>query len=142
MRPDHQKEKHRKIIGSILVVFGTMMLLSSLFAYNILEFIFTLEFVDRLDVWDFGLITIVEPFRFFYIVPILTSLWGALQLATGIGLLNRQDWAEKLSFVLAFFMLFNMPFGTALAIYIFYAFLDGHKKTASRHGSSAVSQNR
>lgn len=128
MEPGPQREKHTRIIGAILTIFGSFMLLGSLFAYNIMEFIFNLELSDEVRHWDLGIFSIDDPYKFFYFIPIICAIYGALELGTGIGLLNKQAWAEKMSMVLACFMIFNVPIGTALAVYIFYTFINGSSK--------------
>lgn len=130
MRTQTNNSDHHKIIGSIFIVFGAFCLIASLFAYNILEFIFSLNMTDETYHWGSDVITIDNPSRLFFIIPIITTVWACLQISAGLGVLKKQEWAEKLSMVLAIFMIFNMPLGTAFSIYIFYVFL--HK---DRHNS-------
>jgi hypothetical protein len=44
-------------------------------------------------------------------------LKAVLGLATGLGLLQRENWARPLAIVMSFFELLHIPFGTALGIY-------------------------
>jgi hypothetical protein len=48
---------------------------------------------------------------------------GAVGLAAGWGLLNREPWARILVLILAFLSLINPPFGTALGIYTLWVLL-------------------
>jgi hypothetical protein len=48
---------------------------------------------------------------------------GALSIATGWGLLDRQPWARTLAIVLGCFSLLDVPFGTALGVYTLWVLL-------------------
>ncbi len=41
----------------------------------------------------------------------------------GLGLMARKPWARVLTLIVSFFHLFNIPFGTALAVYSFWVLL-------------------
>ncbi len=40
--------------------------------------------------------------------------------AAGVGLLQYRDWARTLAIIMAVFLLFHFPIGTAIAIYAFW----------------------
>lgn len=48
---------------------------------------------------------------------------AAAGFLAGWGLLQREPWARVLTIILAFFALFNIPFGTALGIYSLWVLL-------------------
>ncbi len=50
-------------------------------------------------------------------VTIVIYLRGILGVLVGIGLLRRERWARPLGLVVAVFLLFKIPIGTALGIY-------------------------
>ncbi len=58
-----------------------------------------------------------------FIRPLLSAIAivlickAAVGIATGLGLLQRQDWGRILAIVLGVVSLINIPFGTALGIY-------------------------
>jgi phage shock protein PspC (stress-responsive transcriptional regulator) len=56
-------------------------------------------------------------------IALLISGKGVLGVAAGIGLLKRAAWARALALFLAFLSLFELPFGTALAIYTIWVLL-------------------
>lgn len=57
-------------------------------------------------------------------------------IITGLGLLQLKKWARILAIILAFFGLFNLPFGTALSIYSFWVLFNGDTGAlfSERHG--------
>jgi len=50
----------------------------------------------------------------------LLLILSALGIIGGIGLLTYRNWARIMILILSVFDLFNIPFGTALAIYTFW----------------------
>ena len=123
MSKNQQKEKHASIIGSIFIVLGSLSLMSSFFAFSFIDLFHHSSWANSLDIIDFGSFSIHEPIRLFYFFPAFISVFGLLKLIAGLGIKNNKPWAEKLSIILAFFMLFSAPLGTAFAIYIFYTFV-------------------
>ena len=63
---------------------------------------------------------------------------AAVELIAGWGLLRREPWARMLTIVLAFFSLFNIPFGTALGIYTLWVLLPSESDQEYRAESKAA----
>jgi len=59
----------------------------------------------------------------FATIGILILAKAAAGFLAGWGLLQRAPWARMLTIILAFFALFNIPFGTALGIYTLWVLL-------------------
>lgn len=140
MSKSQQKEKHTRIIGSIFLVLGSLSLLGSFFAFNLVDFFHNSSWADELNVFDFEFFSVHEPTRLLYFFPAYISIFGLLKLIAGLGIMNYKPWAEKLSIVLGFFMFFNMPLGTAFAVYIFYTFVglkSGEAENQQDHASQA-----
>jgi phage shock protein PspC (stress-responsive transcriptional regulator) len=57
------------------------------------------------------------------IIALLISGKGLLGVVAGLGLLKRARWARALVLFIAFLSLFELPFGTALAIYTLWVLL-------------------
>ena len=57
------------------------------------------------------------------IIALLISGKGLLGVVAGLGLMRRATWARALVLFLAFLSLFELPFGTALAIYTLWVLL-------------------
>ena len=131
MTNQDQKARHTKIIGNIFIVFGSLTLIASIIAFNLIDFIQYTFLADEIEIIDLGLFRIDEPMKLLYFLPSFVAFVGAIKLAAGLGIVNKMVWAETLSLVLAFFMLFNMPFGTAFAVYIFYTFIGLKDKSTS-----------
>ena len=51
------------------------------------------------------------------LIATIVVIKSLCSLATGIGLLQRENWARPLAIVMSFFELLHPPFGTALGIY-------------------------
>lgn len=118
-----QMQKHTKIIGNIFIILGSLSLIGSLLAFILID-IFQYSFIaDEIEAIDLGILRIDEPIRLFYFLPGIISVFGALKLIAGLGVINKKPWAEGFSLFLAIFMFFNAPIGTAFAVYIFYTFL-------------------
>ncbi len=60
------------------------------------------------------------------VIALLISGKGLLGVVAALGLLRRAAWARALVLFLAFLSLFELPFGTALAIYTFWVLLSAN----------------
>lgn len=59
----------------------------------------------------------------FSFLSVLLGVKGALGVAAGVGLYQREQWARLLAIVLGIIGLLSMPFGTALGIYTLWVLL-------------------
>lgn len=71
-------------------------------------------------------------------VGIFVLAKAAIELIAGVGLLRREPWARMLTIVLAFFSLFNIPFGTVLGIYTLWVLLPSESDQEYRAESKAA----
>lgn len=55
-----------------------------------------------------------------FIIACIVAVLALPSVAAGLGLMARKSWARPLTLVISVFHLFNIPFGTALAIYGFW----------------------
>ena len=62
------------------------------------------------------------------VISVFLLLVSVPGLIAGVGLLKRAEWARILMLVVACFQLLNVPLGTALAIYTFWALLQDETK--------------
>jgi TRAP-type C4-dicarboxylate transport system permease small subunit len=58
-----------------------------------------------------------------FLVAIGALLWGGAHVLTGFGLKRARPWSRLMALALSVMNLFVLPFGTALAIYAFWALL-------------------
>lgn len=64
----------------------------------------------------------VGPIIFFGLGSLFLVI-GAARAVTGYGLLKAQSWGRVLALIMAFLMLLDLPFGTALAVYTLWVLL-------------------
>jgi hypothetical protein len=55
------------------------------------------------------------------IVVVTTAIAGALSIAAGAGVLRGHRWGDLLATLVSALHVFNVPVGTALALYTFWA---------------------
>jgi hypothetical protein len=65
-------------------------------------------------------------------IAIFVLAKAVIEIVAGWGLLRRESWARTLSLVLAFFSLFNIPFGTTLGIYTLWVLLPSESEREYR----------
>ncbi len=57
------------------------------------------------------------------IIGLFLTVISLPSVIAGLGLMARKSWARPLTLVVSVFHLFNIPFGTALAVYSFWVLL-------------------
>lgn len=118
-------QKHLSILGILHIVMGMMALAGVLLFFTIFSgFSAELqrELATRPDGLPFDPVPVLRGFMLFF------GLYGALEVAAGIGVLDRAGWSRLLSMVLGAIGLVSFPFGTALGIYTFWVMLDDRTK--------------
>jgi hypothetical protein len=108
-------EKQVHLIGLLWIIYGVI---GFVFGFGVAVVLFGLSFVPldweigpgivRLIAWGTGM------FFLFLALP---------QIAGGMGLMKRREWARILILIVAFFHLLSFPLGTALAVYSFVILL-------------------
>ncbi len=66
------------------------------------------------------------------IAAVVVSTLSLVQIFAGWGLLKRRSWAPALALLVSFFHLFNVPLGTALAVWTGWALLSDDGKQSYR----------
>ena len=111
---------HKKIIGLIYIIFSAFWLLLLVFYDQLMGVM--LDFAAREDpslnypevMWIFNLISsIFWGIAFIFLIP---------RLVIGIGLLNKNKWANVPALVYGVISLLNFPFGTILGVYAILVF--------------------
>jgi hypothetical protein len=119
-------ETHKRVLGILFIVTGTMqavvlIIVSALFATL---FPFIIEQANGEGVWalewirQFGQ-AIAFALVFFFSIP---------SIITGIGLLNKQEWALIVALILGCFKLFSFPFGTMIGVYAIWVYAEDQKE--------------
>lgn len=110
---------HRKIIGALHVVMGTLaivpvMILTAVFGGLWGIAAYASHGHEAVTILGIGLATLLM------IVVVSTALVGTLGIVAGAGVLLGRKWGDVLASVISALHVFNVPFGTALAVYTFY----------------------
>lgn len=119
-------ETHKRVLGILYIVSGSMHILIMLFLSALFSILLPFIFENaKLD----------EQWILLYIVPfikaitLITVLLFALpSIIGGIGLLNQKKWSLTLVLVLGCFKLFSFPIGTALGVYTIWVYSEANKQ--------------
>ena len=122
-------ESHKRTLGIIHVVYGSVITITFLFIGSLISIIFPLiaDEVSREvgNSADEALLLVSSIIR---VVFILLVLFSALpSFIAGIGLLQKKSWAVVLSLVAGCISIFSFPFGTAVGVYSIYVFVENNK---------------
>lgn len=102
-------QDHVKIIGILWIVFGSFSLLGAAAIFMIL---FGVSFLPDIDTVAPDILRIAAV-----VISGFLAALGIPKIIGGIGLLKGKDWGRILVLIVSFLSVFNVPFGTALAIY-------------------------
>lgn len=110
---------HRKVIGVMHLVLGVFALLPLMVCTAIFGGVWGLAAYfghgdPAVTVLGVGLATLLM------IVAITVGVGAVLGLLAGAGVLLGRKWGDVLATIAAVFHVFNVPFGTMLAVYTFY----------------------
>lgn len=106
--------RHGKLLGILWIAYA---LLNALVGFVLVVLANTLFIHLQAE----GAPTFLHPLL--TVVGIFILLKGALGMAAGFGLVQREGWARVAALVVAFISLFNMPIGTALGIYTLWVLM-------------------
>jgi hypothetical protein len=114
--PAGRVRQHIHALGIFWLVLSGLQMLGGLFLFAAAN-----AFLLALQHGSYAAPLFVRPL--IAIIALLISGKGLLGVAAGVGLLRRAAWARALVLFLAFLSLFELPFGTALAIYTIWVLL-------------------
>jgi hypothetical protein len=123
-------EKHIPILGVLWLLRGGLRLLGAAWIYFVGAALF--PWMSSMGRWppdDFVTGFLPGVIKFGAIAYAAIALGS---LATGFGLLQREEWARPLALVMAFLALLSVPFGTALGIYTLWALLPAQSEAEYR----------
>lgn len=109
-------ETHVKVVAILNIIFGCMTLVAGAIAVGVMMFLGAASG----QVEGVALFSLVSTF-----IGVIFLITSVPQIVGGIGLLGMSNWARILILVLAALSLLNIPFGTILGIYTFWALLNG-----------------
>jgi hypothetical protein len=104
--------RHTQLLGILWIAYSALSVLGGIALWIIAHTVF-----GRMGVPDMpgGPPVFLRPLL--SMIAVMLMVKSAAGIATGIGLLQRQDWGRLLGIVLGVISLINVPFGTALGIY-------------------------
>ncbi|NJN26334.1 MAG: hypothetical protein HC819_10325 [Cyclobacteriaceae bacterium] len=124
-------DQHKKILGVLYIVFGSLnlvgLLLISLIISTVVPF----------HVHDFDAILAIRIVK--YIVITFTVVITAPAIVAGIGLMYNKDWALTLAFVIGIIGLLGFPVWTFIGIYSIVIFILAQNKQKPRQASDLIS---
>jgi hypothetical protein len=123
-------EQHKKILGTLLVVFSSLnivvVLLVALIASAIIPF----------HVDDFEVLLAVKIVK--YAVITLTLILTTPALIAGIGLLYKKDWALTLAFIIGIIGILGFPVWTFIGVYAIVIFILAQNNQKARDANDLV----
>jgi ABC-type amino acid transport system permease subunit len=120
-------ESHKKVLGILFVVLGSLQLLTMLLLNMFFGAIFTFALSEAEPQEQRILQLVMSIVRF---IPLLVIIFMALPgIAAGIGLLAKQKWAMIVALIIGCLNLFSFPFGTALGIYTIWVYSEDQRQS-------------
>jgi hypothetical protein len=117
--PGGRVRQHIHVLGILWLVLSGLHLLGGLFLFAAAN-----AFLLALEHGSYAAPLFVRPV--IAVVALLISGKGLLGMVAALGLLKRAAWARALVLFIAFLSLFELPFGTALAIYTIWVLLSAN----------------
>jgi len=126
-------DQHKKILGTLYIVF------SSLNIVIVLMIALITSAVIPLHVDDFEVLLAVKIVK--YAVITLTLVLTTPALIAGIGLLYKKDWALTLSFIIGIIGLLGFPIWTFIGIYSIVIFILAQNNKRPVQATDLASEN-
>jgi len=120
-------DRHKKILGTLFVIFGSLNIVLVIMVSLILSAVIPGQ-VDDLEV--ILAFTIIK-----YAVLTLTFVLTTPAIVAGIGLLYQKDWALTLAFVIGIIGLLGFPIWTFIGIYSIVIFILAQNNKSPRQAT-------
>ncbi|MCG8311113.1 MAG: hypothetical protein MI975_27245 [Cytophagales bacterium] len=124
-------DQHKKILGTLYVVFGSLNLVAVLMVALISSAVIPIH-VD-----DFEVLLAVKIVK--YAVITLTFILTTPALIAGIGLLYKKDWALTLAFIIGIIGLLGFPIWTFIGIYSIVIFILAQNNKKPKEATELIS---
>lgn len=125
-------EGHKRILGILYLIGGTLSLLGMLFLNLFLSTIFSFALnevnADEKEIIEF-ILSIVQ-----YVPIIVIVLYSIPTLIAALGLLTGKSWSMLFALIVGCFKLFSFPIGTAIGIYAIWIYSEDQKAKKSQVG--------
>jgi hypothetical protein len=123
-------DQHKKILGTLFVVFSSLNFVMVLLAILVSSAIIPIH-VDEFEV--LMVIKIVK-----YALITLTIVLTTPAMIAGIGLLYKKDWALTLAFIIGIIGLLGFPIWTFIGIYSIVIFIMAQNNQKSRKAEDVI----
>ncbi len=118
-------DSHKKILGILYVISGTLTIFGMLMLNAFLSVIFSFA-LQEVDPEDQKAVELVGAFIQY--VPAFVILFFSIPtLIAGVGLLTRKSWATLFAVIVGCFKLFSFPIGTAIGVYSIWIYSEDQK---------------
>lgn len=118
-------DSHKKILGILYVISGTLTIFGMLMLNAFLSVIFSFA-LQEVDPDDRKVMELIGTFIQY--VPALVILFFSIPtLIAGVGLLTRKSWATLFAVIVGCFKLFSFPIGTAIGVYSIWIYSEDQK---------------
>jgi len=127
-------DQHKRILGTLYIVFSTLNIVVVIMAALIISAIIPIH------VHDFESLLAVKIVK--YAVITLTLILTTPALIAGIGLMYNKDWALTLAFIIGIIGLLGFPIWTFIGIYSIVIFImaQNNQKPKPRQATDLTSQ--
>ena len=123
-------EQHKRILGILYVVFGSLHIAFVLLAVTIVGAIIPIH-VHETEV--LMIINIVK-----YAIITITIVLALPAMLAGIGLLYKKDWALTLAFIIGIIGILGFPIWTFIGIYSIVVFIMAQNQTKTRQATDLI----
>lgn len=126
---DTRLDSHKKVLGIIYVITGSLTVIGMLFLNAFLAVIFSFA-LNEVDPSDQEVLEMVS--KFVQYVPVIVIIFSAIPtLIAGIGLLTKKSWAMLFALIMGCLKLISFPIGTAIGIYAIWIYSEDQKVKSS-----------
>jgi uncharacterized membrane protein (DUF2068 family) len=120
-----QLDSHKKVLGILYLISGTLTLFGMLVLNAFLSVIFTFA-LNEVGPDEQKHVELLLSFLQ-YLPAFIIIIFSIPTLIAGVGLLTRKSWATLFALIVGCLKLFSFPFGTAMGIYAIWIYSEEQK---------------
>lgn len=125
-------DSHKKVLGILYMISGTLTLFGMLVLNAFLSVIFTFA-LQEVQPEEQKSVELLLSFLQ-YLPAFVIIIFSIPTLIAGVGLLTRKSWATLFAMIVGCFKLFSFPIGTAIGIYSIWIYAEEQKHIRSSAG--------
>lgn len=125
-------DSHKKVLGILYMISGTLTLFGMLLLNAFLSVIFTFA-LQEVQPEEQKSVELLLSFLQ-YLPAFVIIIFSIPTLIAGVGLLTRKSWATLFAMIVGCFKLFSFPIGTAIGIYSIWIYAEEQKHMRSSAG--------